>query len=565
MKITQKLRAWAIEKSLVADGADDVAVKAAISVALTADEGDPKGLSPEKFAELSVDETVKQATGVEALLKTLVEGQTALLQKLTQASSASATPAAKESAEDEPIVEKHGRPSFLEKSLASGGAHSASNGTHTIKVKGAEYQYSTVKTQAKYPEYISLPNGGMKRHPLAGQPVRQYVSNNLQASPYGEPRFMDEQSDLEKAVVGAMWRWQLHEASKSTGVRIPMREHDWQLVHYALNELAWSGVVKNGNLNVEGSEDAGAVEVKNRKLKDWEIKALIDDSTSGGLEAVPIVFDDAVILTPVLTNELFPSVTVVPITRGRRIEAVQVGNPTINSGGADDSDITLFSTTGLVSAFDTNIHVADMGIEIGLDFISDSPIDFAALFNRIYGLKMAEWLDRVIAVGNGTNEPEGIMSASGTTSVAFGSAAPTVGKYESLRVAVLKKYKQGFTPDRIVFCGSEVSYSRARGIVVGASDERRVLGEGIMGVMGYNGYALLEHRWAVNESMGNTNQFYAVLPRYRMYKRAGLQMKMTTEGKTLVRRNNMLITGRARWGGQFEDGGAAAVTTTAQA
>ncbi len=43
-----------------------------------------------------------------------------------------------------------------------------------------------------------------------------------------------------------------------------------------------------------------------RKLTDVEIKALPDDGTSGGLEAGPIVFDDAMILTPILYGETLP-------------------------------------------------------------------------------------------------------------------------------------------------------------------------------------------------------------------------------------------------------------------
>ena len=84
----------------------------------------------------------------------------------------------------------------------------------------------------------------------------------------------------------------------------------------------------------------------------------MDDNTSGGLEAVPIVFDDAVILTPVLTGELFPLVKLVNIPRGRRIEGFSVGNPTITSGTAEGSSISLFDTTSYIAAFDTT-SVAD--------------------------------------------------------------------------------------------------------------------------------------------------------------------------------------------------------------
>ena len=46
-----------------------------------------------------------------------------------------------------------------------------------------------------------------------------------------------------------------------------------------------------------------------------------------------------------------------------------------------------------------------------------------------------------------------------------------------------------------------------------------------------------------------------------MYRRLGLGIKVTTEGRALVERNLMLITARARYGGQIEDGAAVSVTT----
>jgi HK97 family phage major capsid protein len=71
--------------------------------------------------------------------------------------------------------------------------------------------------------------------------------------------------------------------------------------------------------------------------------------------------------------------------------------------------------------------------------------------------------------------------------------------------------------------------------------------------------------YKINESLGNTKIFYAILKRYRMYRRRGLTIKTTQEGDTLVRRNELLLTAQARYGGQLERGGAAAVTSTAPA
>lgn len=69
-------------------------------------------------------------------------------------------------------------------------------------------------------------------------------------------------------------------------------------------------------------------------------------------------------------------------------------------------------------------------------------------------------------------------------------------------------------------------------------------------------------RFAVNESMANTQAFYAILARYRMYRRRGLAIRTSTEGDTLIRNNELLIVAMARYGGQLERGACAAVSTT---
>jgi HK97 family phage major capsid protein len=271
------------------------------------------------------------------------------------------------------------------------------------------------------------------------------------------------------------------------------------------------------------------------------------------------VFDDMVITTPLLFGEFYPNVNVVPITRGRRIEGVSFGVPTIQSGGSDNENIDLFTTTAFVAAFDTTIFTADAAIEIGLDFLSDSPVDVTGIVVDGYSRQLLAWLDDQICNGDGTTEPEGILVASGTTAVAGGSAAPTVGVYESFFFGVAKKYKQGYPADRLQFGANETTYARARAIAVGASDARRIFG------MTHGDYMLMGHKYGINENIANTKAFFANMARYRMYRRLGMTIKATTEGQTLVRKNLMMISCRSRWGGRIEIAASAAVSTTMQA
>lgn len=596
MKVTKKLATWLLEKGLVKADASDADCRKAAAAALVADEGSDGFLSAEKLVELTTGEDDAKASAAESKLDKL----TSAVEKLVAAVAAGQTPDAKTVATINDLAGAGaagagGGESAAVKQVGHDGAaahtHNSDRNDWPVKLqspiekalagsnvnvrhKGAWEQYSTTKTAAVYPrEMKSLGGRESRQHPKAGQPVTWYKGVDAGASGKGfmsMEQTIDLPSDLEKAVIGAVARWQLASQSGIVNNPVKMRDHDWELVQYALHELKWGGVIKNGAAGAMGTDEGdGAVTgVKERKLREHEIKALIDDSTSGGLEAAPIVFDDAIILTPLLYGELFPAVTVFPITRGRRIEGVSMTNPTGQWGAFDDTATTLFTTTSMVSAFDTTIFGFDIGIELGLDFLQDTPIDFANIITNIFGMELMQELDRVVATGaSGSSEPTGVLNASGTTSVSFGSTTPTVSGYEQLYFGVAKRFKQGWPADRMRFCSSETSYRRMRAIAVGTTDERRVLGGSFMGTEGesYASYRLMGHPYAINEDIGNTKAFFANLGRYRMYRRLGLTLRQETAGKTLARSHLMLLLGRARFGGQMETGSAAAVSTTLQA
>ncbi len=581
MKITPQLKAWLVENADASksDLDEDLGTLAMVCLAKTTDASNY--LSPAKFAELSVDEKVKVANEFSGKLDTIADGQAEVVKAisgLAAAISGKTEPEAAVATTEEPsdtakliaeLIAKQTQgaetrftrdgdgttktdatpdgdkePSFLEKMLAQAGGdgaalEAAAKGGE-VRVKGAHEQYADTKSAAVYPDERRLKCA----HEFAGQRVFEQG--------FGGPvRYLDLPSDLDKACAGVWAKRELLRSDRSGQLRGTMTDHDKQLLLYMAHEKNFGG-----NITLQSDYEC---EVINRRLTQFEIKTLLDDATSGGLEIAPIVFDDQIILTPLLFGELFPKVSVTNLPRGRRVEGASMLNMTLASGGADDSDIPLFSTTSLVSAFDTNMHAAVGAIEIGLDFLSDTPINIGSIVTTQYGQVLQAWLDEQIAIGDGSTEPEGIMNASGTSSVSFGSVAATVGVYEQLFFGIAKAFKGNTEKGRIAFCGTEVSYRRARAIPVGTADARRVFGPDI------GDYMFMLHPFALNEAMANTQQFYANLAHYRMYRRLGMTIKTETGGKDLSRRNKMLITARSRWGGQLELGGYAAVTTTAEA
>ena len=552
MKLTPELKAWLVENKGVDAGADDETfLKAATAAVMDG------SLSAEKMVELTAEKADHEASAFEKKLDSILSGQKSINDRLDAVEKKKAATETVDQSDDENKTD-HKDAKLSDKAPRAQDAPSKSafdkmfasdlpdfDTDDAIRVVGAEEQYSSTRSAQQFPEYT----GKGAKHPYAGQRVFEGGTEGR--------RYIDEPSERDKAINGAYFKWQANISMKG---RVPaalrMSQHERDLVQFALHEEKWGGVIRG-----EGAEDINAIGVHNRKLTDMDIKAVLDDAASGGLEMAPISFDDAIITTPLLTGEFFPHVNLVNVTRGRRMEGASIGNPTLSSGGADGTAIPLFNTASFISAFDTNIFVVNGSIELGLDFLSDSPVDVADIVTQRYGMVLLNWLDDQCVLGDGTTEPEGVNVASGTVSVNAENGAggpPTVGDYEALLFGVPKQYKQGFASTRIRFGANETSYQRARSIAVGTTDQRRVFG------MTHEDYQILNHPYSIGANIGNRAINFCNWGRYRMYRRLGLTMRVSTEGKELIRANQMLIAVRARFGGQLEDGNACAVIADGQ-
>lgn len=518
MKVTPALKSWLRDnKAMPADSSDEQYARAA------ADALSDGSLETSKFIELTADDDGKKADGLEFRIGQMV---------------ASAVKAALPQAEEKSAKISDSAPKMPSIHAAMAQSDDAvSTDPSDVKVITADKQYDTTRKGMCYRK--DLYDG--RKHPFAGQPVM--VKNDI-----GCIRQMDEPSELDRAVTGAWFKCMAARSSKGV---ISVTDHDRELVQYAAHHMKWGGSITTGTTTVE---------LDNEKLSDAMIKAVLDDNTSGGLEAAPIVFDDDLIRTPLQFGEFFPLVNLKTLTRGRRVEGVSAANVTV-AASTEGTPITLFTTTSFISAFDTTIFVVAGAVEVGLDFMSDSPINWESVIQDQYGQQILAWLDEQICIGDGTTEPDGIISASGIVSVSADNTTvgpPTVGDYEELLFGVAKRFKQGTPSSRIVYGANETTYQRARSIAVGATDQRRVFG------MTHEDYMLFGHPFKISTAMTNSQAFFGNMAHYRMYRRLGATVRMTTEGKELVRSNLMLISIRARFGGQIELGGYFANITNGQ-
>lgn len=470
------------------------------------------------------------------------------------------------------VVEKGAVGGVATKAYAAGGSAGGDAGGVAevrVDVKSVVECYDDTRTAATWDksqnEYLAKAFGGRN--------VAEF-SQGVGAGPVDMP------TNRSLAITGAWFKHLINKQCREEGRQVPwqfrMTEHDRKLCQYAAHESRFVGPIGyKGKAAVNYSdvgEDTDAADqwcegVRLRELSngDYWTKAILDDSTSGGLEAVPIEFDANFILTPLLNSQLFPLVDQVTVTR-RRQEGVKIGNPTMTWGTSEGTPISLFNTDGFITAFDTNIYPVTGALELGKDFMSDSPLAIGQIVQKLYGERFKQEMDNVIANGNGTNRPEGLFIASGvsTVSPAVAAGAPQVGDYEGLMFGVGLEFLQeaGMPPNsRAVFLGTQTAYQRARSIPVDSSaDARR-----IFGIENEMSYTLFGFRYAINASAGNAKIGFFCLNRYRLYRRAGLEIRMVRDDRESMLRNTELIVCRARFGGALTHSSAGTKITNAQA
>lgn len=429
-----------------------------------------------------------------------------------------------DSDEDEPTMTKETKSD----KLFEGRNGTSSGGGSRIVVKTASSQYTNKSFDAKNKFGVTV------------------------ESPFGGG-LLQTQSDASKALTGVLIK---HLASKS-GLGIVLTEHERSLLDDLAMQNVWAGEV-NGEYksHIPGGR--------------W-IKSLLDDGISGGLNINPVFFDEDVVTFPLLNGELFPFITVQDLPRGRIVTGGSIGTPSMTWGNAEGTAFSLFNTAALVNALSTTVYPVTCAIEIGRDFLSDSPVDVGSHLTGLIGDKMTEELDRVVAAGNGTLEPLGLSRTPGLTTISTTGGAggpPTLADYLNLMFSVGKQYRNKQN-NSVCFVSNDVSYQRSRGIKIDANnpstDQRSVL-DPMMSNQGafVNAYSTLGWSHRIQNDLPSGTSFFVDLKRFKMFRRLGLTLEFVREGKTLALNNTVLLIARARYGGMLRDVNACSTWTNGQ-
>jgi HK97 family phage major capsid protein len=346
-------------------------------------------------------------------------------------------------------------------------------------------------------------------------------------------------SEREHALIGAYFR---HLALRSRIDVRPLSEHERDLLKELANDHLWCGDV--GGQHFTGAPLAAAL---GRKGTDF-----IDDSTSGGASLVPYFFDTDIVTFPLLSGELFPMVDLRELGASNQVKTGSLANPTSswssNEGSA--TSIPLQTTDGIVAGISASVFNIVMAITIGRDFLSDSPVNVGAEVSALMGQRLTHELDHVIANGDGVTQPQGLANASGVNTVVAknGTTGPfVVSDVESMIASLPKQYRRKNDPS-VCWLANDSCWFKMRGISVSGTDQRRIFG------YDYEQYMLADRPFKISNDLPGNDLFFGKLSLYRMWRRQGLQIEMTNDGKTLRLANEVLITARGRYAGRFTDG-----------
>lgn len=547
LKVTVALKAFGAQKGWWKDDASDDSVRNTVAAKMVGGE-----IAVDELGKLT-KEAAAPGTGTMQQILDVQKAQGDLLKSLSEeivkGRQNGLTPIAgriEHGLTQQTTLPPTGATTSAEKALGLGSAAHVGNLEYIPAEKKFDVSKRTMTYHAKFENGVA--------HPWAGKPV------------VFEGRTLSTPSDLDKAVAQAWFKYNLARKGQLPSC-FRLTQTDLELVQYALRSSDWVG-----GYGGSPEQDGGCTNrVDRRRLNESEVamfdpanwtkaSALIDDATSGGHELVPVEFDDAVIMTPLLFGQLFPFIEVFDVARGNVMQGGVIGNPTFGYT-AEGTAITPFTTDAFVTAFGTTIYPATCAFPLGRDFQQDSPARIGDLVITAIGNAAKKWLDDVVATGNGTNQPQGIFTFSTPINVIAENPTTgpiTVSDYDALLAAMPVENQQA-EGGRLMWVGTQTTYSRSRGVPVGTDDQRRVFG------MAWSSYQIMELPFKINSTVSNNQLALFNGGGYRMYRRLGMTTTVVREGVRANLENMDYIIVRMRFGGKMKLANYLATITNLQA
>ena len=165
-------------------------------------------------------------------------------------------------------------------------------------------------------------------------------------------------------------------------------------------------------------------------------KALSEGTDSAGGYLVPAEYRAELIRRLPELSELFPYVRKVPVITDAGEFPKLDSDVTIAWGRAENAALT--ETDPAFTHLAWTVRNMSAITYLSRELVSDANPNIVETITTLFSEAVAAERDKMIAIGNGSNQPEGIYSASGLTSVAVGGSL-TYAKLVELKFALKRK------------------------------------------------------------------------------------------------------------------------------
>jgi len=257
-------------------------------------------------------------------------------------------------------------------------------------------------------------------------------------------------------------------------------------------------------------------------------KALSEGDDGAGGYLVPTEYRAELLKRVPELSELFPHVRVIPVVTDAGEFPRLSSDISMTWGRAENADIT--ETDPAFDQLTYSVHNMSGITYMSREVASDSNPSIVDTIRDLFAEAVAAERDKMIAVGDGSNQPEGIYSAAGLGSVAVGGAL-TYAKLIEIKYALGRKYQR-----------------RARWVLNTTNLQR------ILGLTDTNGQPLVREAlvagepprilgkpFSVQDDLPDTDLFYGDLSGYLWFDRQRMTIESTTTGGDTFKKHQVAI------------------------
>jgi hypothetical protein len=290
-----------------------------------------------------------------------------------------------------------------------------------------------------------------------------------------------------------------------------------------------------------------------------KVKAVLDDSVSGGINLVPVVVDSDIVTQLLLGSEIFPFVDVKDMPTGRRIEVPTMGAVSVTWGTPEGTMLPLWDTTGLLGTIPATVNTVAAAVEVGRDLLMNSAIEVGqALETSRLGSPSLRNLIASSCWAMGPSNRSGSSTPQGSPRSPAPQAPPDRSHWGTWKGSCSACRSSTGRPIWGPAIGQRHPVSAIQGHPCRHHLQHARAGED------YMAYTALGWPFRINNSIPSNKAAFVALKKYRLWRRKGFEPRWVTEGKELALKNLNLLIVRGLYAGRLLDASAAVISTDLQ-